>query len=469
MKSNSNANVEVAFKIFSQTLKFLYIMVQEICKCIEEETLSLWRYCGPGILFAYYLIFDLDISLAKFFGSELYLESNNYKVALILFSASSGLIFFGGEKAIAQIKLTTRLKKAFDYCDLKSGGLYPSFIKDEPIDDYVRQMKLFVPGIPLQRFKDKKIELEAHFNMNIVKMFEEENDKTRLNIIYSMRDLPTSLILENPESYIDCDIPIGTGYGSQIKINLKDMGHMLVAGQTGGGKSNFLKTVTSVLCLNNPDAEVHFLDFKEGVEMMALKNKLGSTQTNFITYDGSDKSIAYLATLSDVLTARLQKIKNSKAIHFDDYLKNVDTDGIAFVDKDLTDVDIIEADGANRTEGLKRLFIIIDEVAQVYVKDNSSTKALKTAAREAINKIARQGRAAGVHLIVATQKPDSQSFDQTVKANMPAILCFPMPSQVASVSVLGTKRAFDLNPETKGRAIYKFGPQLHEVQTYYFQ
>ena len=464
MKSNSNANVDFAFKIFSQTLTFLYIMVQEICKCIEEGTLSLWRYCGPGILFAYYLIFDLDIKLAKFFGSELYLESNNYKLALILFSASSGLIFFGGEKTIDQMKLTARLKKAFDYCDLKSGGLYPSFIKDEPIDDYVRQMKLFVPGIPLQRFKDKKIELEAHFNMNIVKMFEEENDKTRLNIIYSMRDLPTSLILENPENYIDCDIPIGTGYGSQIKINLKDMGHMLVAGQTGGGKSNFLKTVTSVLCLNNPEAEVHFLDFKEGVEMMALKNKLGSTQKNFNTYDGSDKSIAYLATLSEVLTSRLQKIKDSKAIHFDDYLKNAGSEMI-----DYAETDIVEADGTNRSESLKRLFIIIDEVAQVYVKDNSSTKALKTAAREAINKIARQGRAAGVHLIVATQKPDSQSFDQTVKANMPAILCFPMPSQVASVSVLGTKRAFDLNPEAKGRAIYKFGPQLHEVQTYYFQ
>ena len=115
------------------------------------------------------------------------------------------------------------------------------------------------------------------------------------------------------------------------------------------------------------------------------------------------------------------------------------------------------------------MFIIIDEVAQVYVKDNSSTKALKAAAREAINKIARQGRAAGVHLIVATQKPDAQSFDQTVKANMPAILCFPMPNQVSSISVLGTKWAFDLNPETKGRAIYKFGPNLHEVQTYYFQ
>ena len=413
-------------------------------------------------MFSYYLLFDLDIKLAQFFDSEFYLEANNYKLVLTLFSAASGLIFFGFEKASARMKLMDRLQKAFDYCDLISGGLYPSFIKDEPIDEYVRQMKIFVPGIPLQRFKDKKIELEAHFNVNIVRMFEEENDKTRINIIYSMKDLPSSIVLDNPESYVDGDIPIGKGYASQIKINLKDMGHMLVAGQTGGGKSNFLKTVTSILCLNNEDAEVHFLDFKEGIEMMALKNRLGATQNNFYTYEGSDKSIEHLSKQGDVLTARLNDIKNSGAVNFDEYLKK---------QVSLTDnTQLIDAfDGGNRADKLKRMFIVIDEIAQVYVKDNSSTKALKAAAREAINKIARQGRAAGVHLIVATQKPDSQSFDQTVKANMPAIICFPMPNQASSISVLGTKRAFDLNPESKGRAIYKFGPNLHEVQTYYFQ
>ncbi len=462
MKSNTDKKDYFIFNLAERIAKFLWIATREVYKCIIEETFSLWHYCGAGIIFSYYLLFDLDITVAQFFGSELYLEPSNYKLALTLFSATSGLVVFGFEKAFARMKLTDRLQKAFDYCDLKSGGLYPSFIKDEAIDKYVRQMKIFVPGIPLQRFKDKKIELEAHFNVNIVKMFEEENDKTRINLIYSLKNLPGSIVLENPESYVDGDIPIGKGYGSDIRINLKDMGHMLVSGQTGGGKSNFLKTVTSILCLNNSDAEVHFLDFKEGVEMMALKYKLGSTQKNFNTYDGSDKSIEHLATLGDVLTTRLTDIKNSGAVNFDEYLKK---QVLVKNNAEVRDVN----DGGNRTDKLKRMFIVIDEIAQVYVKDNSSTKALKVAAREAINKIARQGRAAGVHLIVATQKPDAQSFDQTVKANMPAILCFPMPNQVSSISVLGTKRAFDLNPEAKGRAIYKFGPNLHEVQTYYFQ
>lgn len=452
---------DFVFESIKKIFNFTWISIAEICKGIENETFPLWRYCGFGILFSYYLLFDFDISLAKLFDSELYLEPSKLKLFLILFSASSGLIFFGLQKAKERTRLTDRLKKAFDYCDLKSGGLYPSFIKDEPIDEFVRQMKLFVPGIPLQKFKDKKLELEAHFNVHIVNMFEEENDKTRINLIYSMKDLPRQILLDDFDSYVDCDIPIGKSYDSNIRINLKDMGHMLVAGQTGGGKSNFLKTVTTVLCLNNSEAEVHFLDFKEGVEMAELKNKLG-VQNNFHTQDGPDKSIEYLASLSDVLTTRLNEIKKSGAINFDDYLKKQ----ISFPNK----VELIyKSEAINKAEKLKRLFIIIDEVAEVYIKNASSNKEMKVKAREAINKIARQGRAAAVHLIVATQKPDSQSFDQTVKANMPAILCFSMPSQVASISVLGTKRAFDLNPEIKGRAIYKFGPKLHEVQTYYFQ
>ena len=463
MKSNSSEKNNFPFvdKII-KVVKFFWIALVEIYLGIETETFPLWRYCGAGILFSYYLLFDLDIWLANLIGSDFYLEPSKAKLGLILFAASSGLIFYGCDRAFDRMKLVNRLKKAFEYCDLKSGGLYPSFISDEPIDEFVRQMKLFVPGIPLQRFKDKKLELEAHFNVTIVKFFEQENDKTRINLIYSMRDLPTSLALENPQDYVDCDIPIGKSYASQIKINLKDMGHMLVAGQTGGGKSNFLKIVTSILCLNNQDADVHFLDFKEGVEMMALKNKLGSSQKNFHTHDGAEKAIEYLAGLSELLTERLNQIKSSGAINFDEYLKK----SVA----SPSNLEILPKSKAqNKQEKLNRLFIVVDEIAQVYVRDNSSTKELKNKAREALNKIARQGRAAGVHLIVATQKPDAQSFDQTVKANMPAILCFPMPSQVASVSVLGTKRAYDLNPEIKGRAIYKFGPTLHEVQTYYFQ
>ena len=121
-----------------------------------------------------------------------------------------------------------------------------------------------------------------------------------------------------------------------------------------------------------------------------------------------------------------------------------------------------------RTSDERRTFIVIDEIAQLFSKEPGQDRDKQARAKAAVNRVARQGRAAGVHLIVATQKPDALSFDQTVKANLPGVLCFPMANQASSVSALGTKRAFEINPNIKGRAVWKFGPKLEEVQTYLF-
>ena len=446
------------FDLISKAVVFIWEALKEIVLGIYHDRFPVWRYCSVGILTGYYFLFDFDIAVANFFGSTWYFEPDSSKMALVLILSTSGILAFGIEKALAKTQLLGRLKRAFDYCDLKSGGIYPSFINDVAIDDHVRQMKLFVPGIPQTKFEAKKLELEAHFNANIVKFFTEDNDKSRLNIIYSMKDLPRELTMDDAMVLEPGEIPIGKTYDSDVKFNIKDVGHMLVAGQTGGGKSNFLKFVSSTLCANDANAEVHFLDFKDGAELISIRNKVGHLKS-FKGYDGDKACIEYLATLEDILKARLEEIKKSGAKDFDEYLKKYDRSPAASSNSNET----------TRSLKLNRMYIVIDEIAEVYLRGKDSiAKELKQQAQRSINRIARQGRSAAMHLITGTQKPDSQSFDQSVKANMPAILCFPMVNQVSSIAALGTKRAFDLNLESKGRAIFKYGPKLQEVQTYLF-
>lgn len=450
-----NAFIDQVVKIFN----FLSEVAKEIVLGIYYDRFPVWKYCSVGILSAYYFMLDLDITVANFFGSNGYFEPNGKKAFLVLFLATSGVLFFGIEKAVAKTHLLERLKKCFDYCDLKSGGIYPSFINDVAIDDYVRQMKLYVPGIPLFKFEQKKNELEAHFNANIVKMFTEDNDKSRLNIIYSIRDLPRKVLPDDAMVLDPGEIPVGKSYDTDVRFNIKEVGHMLVAGQTGGGKSNFLKFVTATLCSNDSDAEVHFLDFKGGTELTSVSGKVGHLKS-FKGYDGHKESIEYLATLDGILSARLEEIKKTGAKDFDEYLKRYAKEKVAAADSRET----------TRSLKLNRMYIVIDEIAEVYLKGKDDIpKETKEAARRSINRIARQGRSAAMHLIAGTQKPDSQSFDQSVKANMPAVLCFPMVNQVSSIAALGTKRAFDLDIEAKGRAIFKYGPKLTEVQTYMFE
>ena len=89
-------------------------------------------------------------------------------------------------------------------------------------------------------------------------------------------------------------------------------------------------------------------------------------------------------------------------------------------------------------------------------------------ARRVLSQIARQGRSVGVHLVIATQRPDAKSLDPQVKANLTGVVCFQMLNDASSITVLGVGRATEL-PAIPGRAIWKCGAEMVEVQTPYLE
>lgn len=439
------------FKVF----QFLFVMGKEIVNGTANDLIPVWRYCVPGLFLAYALLFHLDVWLAIFFQTDWIEFTDLARHFLVPTFAASGWIVWSAQRAIQRMKLLGRLKSAFDYCGLKANGLYPGFIEDVPIDDEVRRLKLFLPGIPISKFNEAKESLQAHWNIHIVNMYTEENAKSLLNIIYATKELGGKFFLENPEQYVDGMIPIGKSYGGPISIRLQDMPHMLVAGQSGYGKSNFVKVMIRVLCENNPESDVYFLDFKNGSELTALKKYFDDRQSNFFYEESVPDALKYLANLSGIIDARFNDMKQVGASNFDEYLEK-------YVTHSATGSEVVMQDK------LRRLYIVVDEAPEIYKTAIGESSVDRKKAREGLSRLARQGRAAGIHLVATAQKPDSKEIDPTVKANMPAILCFAVANVAASVAALGTKRAFEIGTEHKGRAIYKFGPSLTEVQTYYF-
>ena len=442
--------------LFFTGLRFLWFSLSELYYGITEDKINVSRYLYPGLLVAALLVVRLDLALAWLMGLDAIRLPDVMREWLVYTSLCAGFFIWAGERAFYRARVLSRLREAFLYCGLSANRKFPGFIEDVPIDEHVRKLKIFANGVPLKKFMENRENLEAHLNISTVRMYEELNDKSRINIVYAMKGLQELVHLENQEFFVNGDLPIGTTFGGDICVNLCDVGHILVAGQTGQGKSNFLKVATSVLTLNNPEAEVYFLDFKGGMELADLVNRLGTGQSNFFHKEGPSNCVIQLGQIGSSIETRLNTLAAVGATTFDDYLKKYSA-------KSVTGTE------ATRADKLKRQFVVIDEIAQLYSRDPGISRENLLKARDAVNRIARQGRAAGVHLIVATQRPDATSFDQTVKANLPAVLCFPMVSQAASVSALGTKRAFDLNPEIKGRAVWKYGPQVTEVQTYVFE
>lgn len=113
---------------------------------------------------------------------------------------------------------------------------------------------------------------------------------------------------------------------------------------------------------------------------------------------------------------------------------------------------------------LDRHVIVVDEAAEMFLAGHHAKSEEIQNARRILSRIARQGRAVGIHLVVATQRPDTKSLDPQVKANLTGVICFQMMNDASSIAVLGNGRATDL-PAIAGRAIWKSGIEMMEVQT----
>lgn len=459
MKNKQSGTLEI---VATKFVRFLYLALVEIYTTTKEEKIDIIRYVYPGLVVAAFYVCRIDIILSWIPGFYWIRMPYVWREVVVYGGVFGGWIVWGIVRAIRREEVMSRLRAAFIYCKLEANKKFPAFIEDRPIDEHVRKLKLFGNGIPLVKFVENRENLEAHFNASIVRVFEEPGDKSRINILYAMKELKSPIQLENIEAFQDGEIPIGDSYEGPIVVNMRDVAHVLVAGTTNGGKSNFLKVLATVLTLNNKDAEVYFLDFKGGMEVADLTRRLGREYTNFFPYDGPNPCAKFLAEYGKKIEGRLQGIAKTGVSNLDAYLLRKQSDKN---NPEPTKAGEIE----QREDSIKRTYIIVDEIAQLYAKNPTIPKEELNGARDAVNRIARQGRAAGVHLVIATQLPDSRSFDQAVKANLPAIVCFPMVSQTASVSALGTKRAYDLDPYSKGRAIWKFGPKIQEVQTYQFR
>ena len=116
---------------------------------------------------------------------------------------------------------------------------------------------------------------------------------------------------------------------------------------------------------------------------------------------------------------------------------------------------------------LDRHIVVIDEAFDLFMVGPHANSAEVKNSRRYSSKIAAQGRAVGVHLIIATQRPDRFAIDPQTKANLTGKVCFRLPNLASSMTVMDNKRAAEL-PNIKGRAIWQNSSEQFEVQTPFY-
>lgn len=210
--------------------------------------------------------------------------------------------------------------------------------------------------------------------------------------------------------------------GEPVVGKLNKMPHLLIAGQTGSGKSVMINTLlTSLLYRNSPsDMKLILVDPKQ-VEMAPYED-IPHLLTPVITEP--EKTISALKWAVNEMERRYKLLAAEKVREIESYNARLSQRGkhIAVQDEDGNEQEVSEG-------RMPYVVIVIDELADLMMVAARDVEAL-------IVRLAQKARAVGIHLVLATQRPSVDVITGLIKANVPARIAFTVASQVDSRTIL---------------------------------
>lgn len=204
---------------------------------------------------------------------------------------------------------------------------------------------------------------------------------------------------------------IGQDFNGDIIIeDLVELPHLLIAGTTGTGKSKFLSTLIVDIMYKLTTDEVRII-------------LVDTRATNFLRFSGiphllipviteSNKTMGMLAYLIQEMNNRYNLFQTVK-------------------------VDNIDAYNKVSEQKLPRLVVIIEDFCDLMIETNKEIE-------EYIARLIQMSRAAGIHVIISTQRPSTNVITGIIKANIPSRIAFKVPSQVDSRTIIDVAGAEEL-------------------------
>ncbi|MGQ9609207.1 MAG: DNA translocase FtsK 4TM domain-containing protein [bacterium] len=223
-------------------------------------------------------------------------------------------------------------------------------------------------------------------------------------------------------------LPLGKDIsGTPVVADLATMPHLLVAGTTGSGKSVFINCVIASMLFRMTPDELKFLMIDPKRVELSLYDGIPHLIAPVVT--DSMRAPAYLKWALREIEKRYKKLADIGVRNIDGYNKYLD-EHPEIIGKTISEDNLVHSK-------LPYIMIIIDELADLMMVASSEVES-------AITRLAQIARAAGVHMLVATQRPSVDVVTGIIKANLPCRLSFRLASKVDSRTILDTNGAENL-------------------------
>lgn len=360
----------------------------------------------------------------------LYFKGEQYNKKIVDYTDRfSDLNFYRGTRIINDAFTGERLERKN----------FPVFLDQEQKGKKV--IYTFKTNIPIHTWKDKYADLEAAFDCNIIKI---ENDKKSKQII-RLHTIPTDQGLQDYIPWTDdCirendfEFCVGTAMLEDVVFDFNKSPHALVAGVPGSGKSVLLRCILWQ-CIKK-GAKIFMVDFKGGVEFGLEYEQFGEVIMD------RQRAAKVLKELSRENEERLKVLRECRVKNIAEYNKKYPR------------------------KKLCRIVVFCDEVAEMLDKKGvrKADKGIYEEIEKELSTLARLGRAAGINLVLATQRPDANVIPGQIKNMLEIRISGRMVDEQVSEMVLGNTKA-TLIDDTKGRFMYNIGSDTYEFQAYWFE
>jgi len=234
------------------------------------------------------------------------------------------------------------------------------------------------------------------------------------------------------------ELPIALGKdvsGKPLISDLTKMPHLLIAGATGSGKSVCINSIVASILYSKSPRDVRLIMVDPKVVELKIFNTLPQMLIPVVTEP--KKVPGALKWLLGEMEQRYQifaKCNVRNILGFNTRKKNAKPDEFETAQAELSGIDPATDDGIELPDRLPYIVAIIDELADLMMVAPAEIEG-------SIARLAQLARAAGIHLIIATQRPSVNVITGVIKANLPSRIAFQVASQVDSRTILDGKGA----------------------------